>query len=436
LDATLIKAVCYTLSNLNNTDVDPMGHLRLFAPLEQAGVPIILGVENGKVFPDRVSDGDVVVIQRHFPNKFIEYKEIINRAHRENKPIIYDLDDLLFFLPEDHPDRIDQIYAPSLLPVFQAIIEADLVTVTTSTLRETISPFNENVVVLPNFFDDKLWHLREPSMPQSSDGTITIGYMGTRSHKPDLEMLLPVFLDIIHRYPQKIYFHIWGIEPPGELRSFSQVKWTGWYSYCYKSFAEFFQRQEADIFVAPLVDNLFNRCKSPLKFFEYSALGVPGVYSALEPYIGVVSHETNGYLANTLEEWRDFLVRLIENPNLRQQLAINAQKTIRQKWLLSQNAYQWKEAYQQLIKNNKQYDEPHPLFNLINSVNAQLFETIQSKDHAINSLKTQVDECDKELDSLKTQVGNLEREILHYVMSRSWRLTRPFRRLDRFVRKK
>ena len=43
----------------------------------------------------------------------------------------------------------------------------------------------------------------------------------------------------------------------------------------YKDFATFFQTQSADIFIAPLVDNIFNQCKSPIKFFEYSALGVP-----------------------------------------------------------------------------------------------------------------------------------------------------------------
>jgi len=242
--------------------------------------------------------------------------------------VVFDLDDPLFYLPENHPDRQTALYGPFLLPMFQALMEADLVSVPIPKLRDVLANYNDNVVVLPNYFDDNLWRLTPPVLKNSSNGMLTIGYMGTDTHKPDLGYITPVLLDLIKRYPQKLRFHFWGVQPPAELESLPQVKWTPWYSFLYKDFAELFQTQSADIFVAPLVDNLFNRCKSPIKFFEYSALGAPGVFSRLDPYADIVTHGHDGLLASSLDEWTDCLIQLVENDELRFQLATNAQATI------------------------------------------------------------------------------------------------------------
>jgi len=123
-----------------------MGYLRLVAPLERAGIEIVRGYEEGETFPERVSEGDLVIIQRHFPVRYAEYQEVIQRARAKNKPIVFELDDLLFYLPEQHPDRLEHFYTPSLLPMFQTLIEADLVTVPTSPLKG----------VCPNFVGVKL----------------------------------------------------------------------------------------------------------------------------------------------------------------------------------------------------------------------------------------------------------------------------------------
>ena len=430
----MIKAVAYTLSYFNKHDVDPMGHLRLVAPLEKANIPIILGFDGDQIFPERVTDGDIVIIQRQFPVKFKQYKEIIRRAHEQNKPVIFETDDLLFFLPEDHPDRIEHIYTPALLPIYQAILEADVITVPTNKLREVLMPYNENIIVLPNYFDDNLWQLRKPNVKEDKDEIIKIGYMGTNSHKPDIEYLLPVILEVLHRYSQKVRFHFWGLKPPDILQSFSQVEWTPWYSYSYKEFASFFQTQIADIFIAPLMDNLFNRCKSPLKYFEYSALGVPGIYSDIEPYREIVENGKNGFLANSLKDWSDYLNDLIEQPSLRHDIAMNAQSMIKENWLLSQNAHLWRDVYHDAIETKRNGNIRKQIdFSFINSINLQMSELMGEKDKYISSLKTQVHEQQALIDSLKKLVNDYEQEIISYVMSRSWRYTRLFRKINRKV---
>ena len=184
---------CYSLSL---TSQDALAHLRILGPCQQAGIKVIDGMQHEQVVHSRVSDGDIVVVQRDFPKKFDDYQKIVEIAKRERKPIVFDLDDLLFFLPENHPNRYSQYYTSSLLPMFQAITEATLITVSTPKLRDMLSDFNENVVVLPNFLDDTLWHLKSPISKNSRKDVLTIGYMGGETHRPDLDFITPVLLNL------------------------------------------------------------------------------------------------------------------------------------------------------------------------------------------------------------------------------------------------
>ena len=43
-------------------------------------------------------------------------------------------------------------------------------------------------------------------------------------------------------------------------------------------------QKNLDVVVAPLIDNIFNRCKSNIKFLEMSALGIPCICQDLIPY--------------------------------------------------------------------------------------------------------------------------------------------------------
>jgi len=440
------NAVCYSF-DLNHEGA--LAYVRLIGPLRQSGINIVNGIENNQIIVNSVLDGDIVIIQREFPKKIDDYNNIIKLARKEGKPVVFDLDDPLFYLPENHQDRQTAIFGSSFLPMFQALMEADLVSVSTPKLRDVLAQYNNNVVVLPNYFDDNLWRLTPPVRKNSSREMLTIGYMGTSTHKPDLGYITPALLDLIKRYPQKLRFHFWGVQPPAELESLPQVKFTPWYSSSYKDFTGFFQTQSADIFIAPLVDNLFNRCKSPLKFFDYSALGAPGVFSRLDPYADVVIHGQNGFLASTLDEWTDCLIQLIENDELRFQLATNAQATIRENWLLSQNAFRREETFQSALdnisSNRKQYNG---IVSIIKSINLQLFETFASLNQAILERDVKISiinqvmlERDGQIASLNQAI--LERDvkisIINQVMlerdgqinaimdSLSWKLTAPLR---------
>jgi hypothetical protein len=106
---------------------ESLAHLRLIGPIRQAGLRIIDGILDDQIQVDCISKGDIVVIQRDFPKRYNDYRKIIQIAHKKGKPVVFDLDDLLFFLPENHPGRQMQYYATYLLPMYQAMTEANFI---------------------------------------------------------------------------------------------------------------------------------------------------------------------------------------------------------------------------------------------------------------------------------------------------------------------
>jgi GT2 family glycosyltransferase len=286
------------------------------------------------------------------------------------------------------------------LPILQALTDVDLVTVSTRPLQEYVLPYNPNVVVLPNYLNDDLWRLRPPVPFVVNKDIVVIGYMGGTTHMPDIDMIVPALLELDRRHPGKLLFRFWGIQPPIALRSAPNVQWSSADSPSYPGFAKFFQGQTADIFIGPLRDNLFNVCKSPIKYFEYSALGAPGIFSRIPPYSSVIEDGFNGLLASSLSDWTEALNRLIEDSELRLMIARNAQENIRSNWLLSNNAERWLEVYTMAVKVAAGGKAPASDFSrLVRSLACQVAEGSDNK----------TQEPRKEQEPVEIKMGNVSR---------------------------
>jgi processive 1,2-diacylglycerol beta-glucosyltransferase len=333
--------VAYTTAPWNHA----LAVLRIVAPLRKAGIEPIHGNPGGRIDPDKVSAADLVLIQRDFPTHLQAYERIVSLARAQSKPVVFDLDDWLLELPEKHPDRISHHYAGGLFPILRAIMEADAVTVSTPELAERVNSLNDNTLVLPNYIDEGMWNLLPRRVSSDPQQPIIIVYMGGDSHAPDFEPLVPVLVDILQTYEERIVFKSIGMQPASAIRELPNVQAIP-FQFAYLSYAEFVQRQHFDLAIAPLADNSFNRCKSSMKYLEYSALGIPGVYSRIPPYAGMITEGVNGFLASDLPEWRQAILKLIEDAALRSEMGATAQHSVREQWLLGEHASQWQQAYQ------------------------------------------------------------------------------------------
>lgn len=78
--------------------------------------------------------------------------------------------------------------------------------------------------------------------------------------------------------------------------------------------------KEFDIGLYPLLANDFNRYKCGFKALEYMASGIPVVSSPVAVNAEIVSHENDGLLADSRDEWINAIEQLIEDFNLRQDM--------------------------------------------------------------------------------------------------------------------
>ncbi|HEX7975833.1 MAG TPA: glycosyltransferase [Anaerolineales bacterium] len=398
--------------------------LRLSGPAHQAGLELVHGNELEQVYPERVAQADIVVIQRDFPRNRPATREITARARLASKPVVFDLDDLLLELPEDHPDRETFFYAEALLPMLETIVAADLVTASTPALCEYLRPFNPNTLLAPNSLDDRLWPFRPPRSPAAGI-PVVVGYMGGGSHLPDLERVAPALLRICDHYADQVVLRFLGVQPPPELLARSNVSWSPTTTYDYSEFAAQLLQQGYDIAIAPLNDNLFNRCKSPLKVLEYSAVGAVGVYSNLEPYSQVVVQGENGFLASTLEEWEEYLSRLVDDAGLRSRLALAAQEAVRRDHMLSQRGQAWRSIWDQAYSLRSPAPDARPaLLNTFLRISAQV-QDWQSH------LKEHEQAQSIELAQKMARLSVLEQELAAIYGSNSWKLLRRLGRAPR-----
>lgn len=333
--------------------------LRYRAPAEALNWQIILGkTGTNTVHPERVHQADVVLIQRDFPRFFPAYLQVLAEARQAQKPLLYDLDDLLIALPADHPNTRD--YEDGLGGILHTILAADRVIVSTPLLQEVLAPIQPNTVVWPTVLPDDLWTIKPPQ-PAQPESPIKIGYMGGTSHLPDTAVLIPPLHQIVKDVQQPIELHFWGCPPPDELAAYNPIYHPGITQYAAFA-ASFSTAAQVDIWLAPLQPTLFNRCKSAIKFWEYSAAGGAGVYSDIDPYQAIITHGENGFLAKTTEDWVTAVTQLITNPSLRQKIAQNAQTQLQTHGLLSTHLQSWQDIYTTTRSNPAAATANDPLF--------------------------------------------------------------------------
>jgi len=346
------KFICFASDNLTSA----LTEIRISKPLQYSGFDFDLYQEKSLSKLSWINDsidGHFILLQRDFPKDIKSFFSILNEGRLKNIPIIYELDDLLFELPESHPLMQTGCYSMNFIPMLNAVYEADLVTVSTQPIADYLKPFNPNIRVLPNYLIDDYWEFLPVNKSNKNSDKIIIGYIGGSTHLEDVKSIIDPLIKISESFPGRIHFEFWGLNPPDKLKARASVNVKTIIAN-YEKYAKTVQNQDFDILIAPLVDNKFNQAKSNIKFLEYSTLGAPGVFSNVTPFNEIVDNGINGLLASTHQEWFDYLKLLIESPEKRRIIAGNAQKTVKSSYRLSQHAEHWLEAYLSIEPNSNE----------------------------------------------------------------------------------
>ena len=312
------------------------GFVRLVQPYSQGALagPYEVTISSDGRLP-LPGTADLVVLQRDLIEEVRQDFEDWQRRFRDaGGRIIYEIDDDLL----DSQGLVSHGYREdpqALAERVRAYAEAaDIITVSTSTLADRLSDFSRKVRVVPNYIDERLWSLGghentggRHARPKL-DGQVRIGYMGTPSHRGDLELIHEAMLQIQARYGKSVDIEVVGAFQDGDaLFGFRKALPR---KNAYPEFVDWIQEVAAwDIAIVPLAENHFNMAKSSLKFMETAALGSAIVCSDVPVYRDVARNEENCLLAaNTTTAWTEALSRLIEDAALRRRLAENARREV------------------------------------------------------------------------------------------------------------
>lgn len=156
-----------------------------------------------------------------------------------------------------------------------------------------------------------------PADRYTSEHGVTIGWTGTFSSRPFLDLLRPVFQELSKR--RKFRLRVIGnfdYELPGV--NLEVVRWT--------AEREVEDLQAIDIGVYPLPIDDWVTGKSGLKAIQYMAFGLPCVATEVGTTPMIIRDGENGLLVRTPEEWVTALERLIDDPALRRRLGEQARR--------------------------------------------------------------------------------------------------------------
>jgi hypothetical protein len=276
-----------------------------------------------------LDDTDCVLVQRHAVSSE-QAAAFAQELRGHGLPLVLDLDDHL--LAAEYGDA--EHFAAQAESIRVLLDAASLVTVSTPALARTIGDLCRRVLVVRNQLDERLFLAGtggEPPAPTASNGgdPIRLVYAGSLSHADDLAFLREVLERLRSRSGRFELDVVGGEHPDGEPQWYRrrEVPTDGG---AYPEYVALLRRlrPEWDIAVAPLLDTPFNRHKSDLKFLEYSGLGLPGVYSAVEPYASVRDGETGLRARNSVEEWCEQIERLASDGDLRDRLRAAAWREV------------------------------------------------------------------------------------------------------------
>jgi len=100
----------------------------------------------------------------------------------------------------------------------------------------------------------------------------------------------------------------------------------------------------------PLPVNEWNKRKFYMKTAQYMALGIPPVCTPMGSNPEVIEHGRTGFLADTKEEWVEYLSRLVRDSDLRRSMAERAARVARERFSLEANAPKVIEAFRAALQ--------------------------------------------------------------------------------------
>lgn len=280
--------------------------------------------------------GDHTPLDREFCDAFIfhriikpDFFEYISAIMDSESKVAWQLDDDIWNIPDEYP--IKKHLEPKDLEIAEKLKErSDAIITSTKYLADLINK-PQKTFVAPNlvdlsFFQQEFRRLKERK-------PIRILWCGSKSHSLDLQQIINPVIKLIEKHKSNVHFIFWG-HFPAELLDYkdtgclSIIPWTEG-----RLYFDQLRQIEPDIGLAPLSDYKFNYSKSNLKSLEMIMAGAAFIGTNLVTY-DWIEHGRTGLLVEPEDEdsWFESIDQLIQDYDLRVELAKNGQHQVKQKY--------------------------------------------------------------------------------------------------------
>ena len=251
-----------------------------------------------------------------FMNVFPFGPAILERLYRAlSRRIIYDVEDNIIS-DEPHNDRRIIDFLKSKKKYEFLIKKSDVVITSSPDLAEKcnqISGSNKSIFI-PSTLNEKRFFPRTSLIHKEK---ITIGWTGTFSSKPYLDIVLPA-LEALYKerdFKMKI---IGNFDMENPALDLEVVQWN--------EENEVSDLQDIDIGLYPLPVNEWVSGKDGLKAMQYMSIGIPAVCTAVGNVLNIVDDGVDGILVFEESEWKEKLKDIIDDEKKRKIIGENARK--------------------------------------------------------------------------------------------------------------
>lgn len=166
--------------------------------------------------------------------------------------------------------------------------------------------------------------------PHGNDRPVTIGWLGSPSTAKYLNLVAPALREIARRHPDVRFEMVGGGEFAMDGVPWQSTEWS--LDRELQALARF------DIGLMPLPQEDWARGKSGGKARTYMAAGVVPVCTAIGYNLELIRDGETGFLCRDESQWVETLTRLVEDPRLRQSVAVAARADVERRFAPARQA--------------------------------------------------------------------------------------------------
>lgn len=233
-----------------------------------------------------------------------QFKQLVELAHKYNKPVFYDIDDLVY--DTSYTDQLEYVktlgkqekeaYDSGVRSYGKLMKLCDAFITSTTDLKNELSKLGKPVYLNRNLASEELISISKQAITKNikDKKKIKIGYFsGSITHNENFDLIRSAILKILKEFPQTELHLVGHLTIPDEMKRYKEqlvihdfVDWTLLPSLV----------SDMDINLAPLVDTVFNRAKSEIKWLEAALVGVATVASDIGSFSDIITNGTTGVL--------------------------------------------------------------------------------------------------------------------------------------------